>query len=66
VLEVGIERPRWQAEVRGSATFLELRSYLWNRIRDLVLNDPQSDFYGRDHGGDARRTSTGRFVRKEE
>ncbi|MDT8858118.1 ABC transporter ATP-binding protein [Paracoccaceae bacterium Fryx2] len=46
-IEVGIERPRWSAEVRADRRFLDLRAYLWNRIRDLVLSDPASEFYGR-------------------
>lgn len=50
VMEVDIERPRWRADVRSTSRFLELRSYLWNRIRDLVLNDPESDFFGREYG----------------
>jgi NitT/TauT family transport system ATP-binding protein len=48
VVEVGIGRPRLSASVRSEKRFLDLRGYLWNRIRDLVLSDPASDFYGRD------------------
>ncbi|NDV01183.1 ABC transporter ATP-binding protein [Pseudoroseicyclus tamaricis] len=47
-IEVPLPRPRFGEEVRASAAFLELRAYLWGRIRDLVLSDPASDFYGRD------------------
>jgi NitT/TauT family transport system ATP-binding protein len=47
VLEVGIKRPRWNAGIRAERTYIELRTYLWNRIRELVLSDPASDFYGR-------------------
>jgi NitT/TauT family transport system ATP-binding protein len=67
VIEVGIERPRWRPQTRASAQFQDLRGYLWNRIRDLVLNDPESDFYGRDYGLDhARPAAAGRFAREEE
>jgi NitT/TauT family transport system ATP-binding protein len=48
VVEVGIGRPRLSSSVRSEKRFLDLRGYLWNRIRDLVLSDPASDFYGRD------------------
>ena len=50
VIDVGLERPRWTYDVRAEPRFIELRSYLWDRIRTLVLTDPQSDFYGRDLG----------------
>ena len=48
VIDVGLDRPRWTYDVRAEPRFIELRSYLWDRIRTLVLTDPQSDFYGRD------------------
>ncbi len=48
VIDVDLERPRWSPAFRAERRFIELRSYLWNRIRDLVLTDPRSDFYGRD------------------
>jgi NitT/TauT family transport system ATP-binding protein len=47
-LEVGLERPRWAYDARADARYVELRSYLSARMRDLVLADPSSDFYGRD------------------
>lgn len=50
VIDVGLNRPRWTYDVRAEPRFIELRSYLWDRIRTLVLTDPQSDFYGRDLG----------------
>ncbi|MET3926619.1 ABC transporter ATP-binding protein [Devosia sp. 2618] len=50
VIDVGLERPRWTYDVRAEPRFIELRSYLWDRIRTLVLTDPESDFYGRDLG----------------
>jgi len=50
VIEVGLPRPRWEYDVRSEPRFIELRSYLWNRIRSLVTSDPTSDFYGRGDG----------------
>lgn len=47
VIDVGLERPRWTYDVRAEKRFIELRAYLWDRIRTLVLTDPESDFYGR-------------------
>ncbi|RDE09921.1 ABC transporter ATP-binding protein [Pelagibacterium lacus] len=48
VIDVGLPRPRQLFEMRSEPRFIELRDYLWNRIRTLVLTDPASDFYGRD------------------
>jgi NitT/TauT family transport system ATP-binding protein len=48
VLDLGMERPRWSTAFRADKRFLELRGYLWGRIRELVLSDPESDFFGRD------------------
>lgn len=50
VIDVELERPRWTYDVRADKRFIALRAYLWDRIRTLVLNDPGSDFYGRDLG----------------
>lgn len=47
VIDVGLERPRWRYDVRAEKRFIELRAYLWDRIRTLVLTDPESDFFGR-------------------
>ncbi|MBE7733183.1 ABC transporter ATP-binding protein [Devosia sp. CC-YST696] len=50
VIDVGLARPRWEYDIRAEKRFIELRAYLWDRIRTLVLTDPESDFYGRDFG----------------
>jgi NitT/TauT family transport system ATP-binding protein len=44
-LEVKLPRPRFDYDVRADPEFIALRTHLWGRIRDLVLNDPNSDFY---------------------
>lgn len=44
-LEVDLPHPRWHGDIRATPRFIALRSYLWSAIRDLVLNDPSSDFY---------------------
>lgn len=44
-LDVELERPRSPDEVRTDARYIQLRAYLSSRMRDLVLSDPQSDFY---------------------
>ncbi|WMT86817.1 ABC transporter ATP-binding protein [Pelagibacterium sp. 26DY04] len=46
-IEVDLPRPRNSAQMRGDARFIELRNYLWARIRELVLSDPASEFFGR-------------------
>lgn len=47
--DVALPRPRWDSSTRSNRQFGELRDHLWNRIRDLVLSDPMSDFFGRNH-----------------
>ena len=44
-LDVGIARPRMLDEVRTQERYIQLRAYLSGRMRELVLSDPQSDFY---------------------
>ncbi|WP_332713897.1 ABC transporter ATP-binding protein [Pelagibacterium mangrovi] len=46
-IAVDLPRPRLSAQMRGDNRFIELRNYLWDRIRALVLSDPASEFYGR-------------------
>lgn len=47
-IEVDLERPRWAYDARAEPRYVEMRSYLSVRMRDLVLSDPSSEFYGRD------------------
>jgi NitT/TauT family transport system ATP-binding protein len=47
-LPVKLPRPRWGYDVHGHADFVALRRHLSERLRSLVLADPQSDFYQRD------------------
>lgn len=49
-LDVDLERPRWAYDARADKRYVDLRSYLSHRMRELVLADPQSEFYGRDLG----------------
>ena len=44
-VDVTLERPRWEYDARADSRYIELRSYLSGRVRELVLTDPQSDFY---------------------
>jgi NitT/TauT family transport system ATP-binding protein len=54
-VDVGLERPRWAYDARSEPRYVELRAYLSTRIRELVLSDPGSEFYGRDlHGPPAK------------
>jgi len=48
VVEVGLERPRWAYDARAEPRYVELRRYLSGRMRELVLSDPSSEFFGRD------------------
>ena len=47
VLDVDLPRPRWKYNVRGERIFVELRMHLWDRIKEMVVTDPTSDFFGR-------------------
>ncbi len=46
-VEVDLERPRWTYDARADQKYVALRSYLSDRMRDLVLSDPASEFFGR-------------------
>jgi NitT/TauT family transport system ATP-binding protein len=47
VLDVNLPHPRWEYDVRERKEFVELRHYLWERIKAMVAADPQSEFYMR-------------------
>ena len=55
VLDVPFARPRWKHDPRNHPEFLRLRTHLWDALRMMVLNDPQSDFYG--HGESQRNVT---------
>lgn len=44
-LDVDLDRPRWEYDARADDRYVKLRGYLASRMRELVLSDPQSDFY---------------------
>lgn len=44
-LDVELDRPRWAYDARADERYIKLRTYLSSRMRELVLSDPQSDFY---------------------
>ncbi len=51
VIDVDLPHPRWTYDVRARPEFVELRHYLWNRIRAMVAADPQSEFFERTVAG---------------
>jgi NitT/TauT family transport system ATP-binding protein len=51
MIDVPFERPRFLNDPRNVADFSALRQYLWSKLREMVLSDPKSDFYGRRHDG---------------
>ena len=53
VLEVALPKQRWRADTRQLREFIAMRQHLWDRLREMVLADPNSDFYGRMPKGDA-------------
>ncbi len=46
VLDIALPRPRWDYDVRNRPEFIEMRQYLWNRIKEMVLADAESGFAG--------------------
>ena len=48
VFDVDLPRPRWKYDVRAEPSFVELRAHLWERIKEMVVTDPTSDFFGRE------------------
>jgi NitT/TauT family transport system ATP-binding protein len=53
VVDVNLPRPRWEYDVRARQEFIDLRNYLWNQIRSMVISDPNSDFFQRQAAGRA-------------
>lgn len=47
-VEIDLQRPRWTYDARAEPRYVALRSYLSARLRELVLSDPASEFFGRD------------------
>ncbi len=47
VVDVNLKRPR-DFSARTLPEFIALRTYLWERIRAMVMSDPQSDFFHRE------------------
>jgi NitT/TauT family transport system ATP-binding protein len=48
IVEVNLPQPRWEYDARATPEFTALRHHLWEGIKAMVLNDPQSEFYQRD------------------
>ena len=53
VIDVDLPHPRWQYDARVLPRFVELRHYLWERIKEMVAQDPQSEFFARAGATDA-------------
>jgi len=41
ILNVPLPRPRWEYDYRAMPEFIERRAYLWERIRDMVADQPE-------------------------
>jgi NitT/TauT family transport system ATP-binding protein len=44
IIDVNLPHPRWSYDARALPEFAALRGHLWNRIKDMVLSDPESEF----------------------
>jgi NitT/TauT family transport system ATP-binding protein len=59
ILDVDLPHPRWSYDARARHEFAEMRGYLWNRIKEMVANDPESEFFLRDEAAAAGKTPAG-------
>ncbi len=53
--DVPLPRPRDLIAVQSDERFVRLRAHLWNKIGNLVVGDPLSEFFGRHADGQATR-----------
>jgi NitT/TauT family transport system ATP-binding protein len=51
IVDVNLPQPRWDYDTRATPEFAALRHHLWEGIKAMVINDPQSEFYQRDRTG---------------
>jgi NitT/TauT family transport system ATP-binding protein len=49
-LSVDLPRPRWDYELRGMPEFIEKRAHLWDRIRGMVVDQPEFRTVPRESG----------------
>lgn len=47
ILTVDLPHPRWEYDIHTHPTFVEMRHYLWERIKEMVAADPLSEFAAR-------------------
>jgi ABC-type nitrate/sulfonate/bicarbonate transport system ATPase subunit len=52
VLPIALPRPRWSYDFRANPEFLERRAYLWQRIRDMVADQPEFRFFPREQAAE--------------
>ena len=50
VIGVNLDWPRWAYDAIAEKRYVELRSYLTYRMRELVFADPSLEFFGRNLG----------------
>ncbi len=48
VIDVNLPQPRWEYDARATPEFVSMRHYLWEGIKEMVVSDPESEFYQRD------------------
>ena len=48
IVKVDLPQPRWAYDARSTPEFVEIRHHLWESIKDMVVSDPESEFYQRD------------------
>jgi len=41
IVEVPLPRPRWEYDARAAPVFIQLRAHLWERIREMVADQPE-------------------------
>jgi NitT/TauT family transport system ATP-binding protein len=48
IIDVDLPHPRYAYDARARPEFARMRGHLWNRIKEMVANDPESEFFMRD------------------
>jgi NitT/TauT family transport system ATP-binding protein len=44
-IDIELPRPRWSYDARSRPDYLSIRQHLSSRLREMVVSDPESDFY---------------------
>jgi NitT/TauT family transport system ATP-binding protein len=60
IINVDLPHPRYAYDARARPEFARMRGHLWNRIKEMVANDPESEFFMRDEASAPGNTPGGK------